>query len=286
MSCTNSETYVPEWIETGNEINENYADVFWICGTLIPSVQDADGHPVYRIGQTPEQQAIFTKTALNTRDAIFPDSLNFFSPLYHQFTLQSIELPAETFDSLYQAIADEAYAAFHYYMENLNNGRPYVLAGMSQGGMMVRGILKRMTDEEYSKMKVAYCMGFGLSGEDLTYSHIKPAEGEFDKGVTVSYNSVASHEGIWPLVLNDAQAIINPANWKTDHTPATFTAGADTVTVQIDSLYNVLMVKGLTPFDTSAMPINETWVKDNLHGADISLYNGYLRKNVLDRVYR
>lgn len=286
VSCANTETYVPQWVETGKEINENYADVFWIPGTLVMNVQDDEGNPEYLISQTPEQQALFTKAALSSRDSIFPDSLNFFSPLYHQFTLQSIYLPAEAMDSLINIVSNETYAAFHYYMENLNNGRPYVLAGMSQGAMMVRGILKKMTDEEYSRMAAAYSLGFGLSAEDLTYSHIKAAEGEFDKGVTISYNSAVSPDGIWPLVRNDAKAIINPVNWKTDATPATFISGEDTVTVHIDTLYNILMVSGLHPTDLSSFPIDEPWVKDNLHFADVSLYNTFLRKNVLDRIYR
>jgi len=269
-----------DWVDTGREINENYADVIWFTGTLFDSETDGE----YRIRQTDEEKKVYLGPTLWARDNLFADSLNFFAPYYHQFTFSSLELPKESFDSLCEVIYDEAYASFHYYMENMNNGRPYVLAGMSQGAMVVDGILKRMTDDEYQKMVAAYMLGYGLSTEDLTCSHIKPATGALDKGVTISFNSVTSEKGIWPLVYNNSQAVINPVSWSTDTLPAVMFASGDTVTVKIDDDLKVLIVKGWTHHDTVDM--KGSWVNDNLHLEDLIMYAPLVKRNVLDRIYR
>ena len=268
-----------EWVETGREVNENYADVIWFTGTLFDN--EADGE--YRIRQTDEERKVYAGPTLWARDNLFPDSLNFFAPYYHQFTFSSLELCDEKFDSLCEEIYDEAYASFHYYMENMNNGRPFVLAGMSQGAMVVGGILKRMSDEEYSQMVAAYMLGFGLSAEDLTCEHIKPATGALDKGVTISFNSVVSEQGIWPLVYNNSRAVINPVTWTTDTMPATFVASGDTVSVRIDDELHVLMVEGWTHH--TPMNMKGSWVDDNLHLEDLIMYTPLVQRNTLDRVY-
>lgn len=281
--CTKKEqASALEWVDAGREVNENYADVIWFTGTLFDDATYEAGDE-YHIRQTDEEKEIYIGPTLWARDNLFPDSLNFFAPYYHQFTFSSLNLSEERFDSLCNVIYDEAYEAFLYYMENLNNGRPYILAGMSQGGMIVNGILKRMTDEEYSKMVATYSLGYGISAEDMTCNHIKPAQGATDKGVVVSINSVKSPDGIWPLVYNDANTVINPVSWTTDTIPATFIAMGDTVTVSIDDSLNVLMVKGWKHH--TPMNMEGSWVENNLHLEDLIMYAPLIQRNVLDRVY-
>lgn len=64
----------------------------------------------------------------------YPEELNAYIPYYRQVTeysqLSPTPLAAETAEAL--AYADVK-AAFHYYMSEENDGRPYVLAGSGQG---------------------------------------------------------------------------------------------------------------------------------------------------------
>lgn len=275
------------WVQTDREINPEWVDVFWCTGTLFKEQKDSLGNDLHRIYMTDEQRQRYCDVTLSTRDMLFPDSLNFFSPCFHQFTLDVIDLPTEYFDSISNAVADEAYAMFHYYMENMNNGRPYILAGMSQGGMMTRGILKRMTDEEFSLMKAAYSLGFGLSKEDLECKHIVPAEGEFDKGVIISYNSVADDNGIWEAVWNNAVACINPVNWKTDSTSAEFDYNGMHLKAHINTSNSLIYIDGYEFGEPSAVGMeNYSWFKTNLHVAEIPMYAQFIRRNALDRAYK
>ena len=52
----------------------------------------------------------------------------------------------------------------------------------------------------------------GLDDQALNDPHIKPAAGEFDKGVTVSFNSAASREDIWYDIYANTHYCINPVN--------------------------------------------------------------------------
>ncbi len=273
-----------EWSLEPQDINDQYADVLWFSGTVVNEEFDEKDEELYIITLTDEQKPLLKRDALFARKTLFPDSVNMFSPFYHQFTMNSITLGEERFDSLLNVVEDEAYAIFHNYMKNVNNGRPFVLAGMSQGAMMVRGILERMTDEEYSEMVCAYMIGYGLSDKDLQCKHIKPAQSAGDKGVTVSFNSVASHEGIWSLVHNNAAVCMNPVTWTNDTTCGILFSKNDTLTVQRDTTYNVLILKGES--SPALMPLKTPWAKDNRHLSDYFVYADFIRRNVLYRVYK
>lgn len=147
------------------------------------------------------------------------------TPYYHQFTFESINLLTDSFQLEYRKVAEEACEAFDYYMAHMNQGRRFALVGFSQGGMLVLDVLRHMTGKQYARMVAAYAMGYRISTDDLKCRRIVPATDESTAGVTVSYNSVLNNSGIWPFVGGNAAAAINPVNWRTDSTTATFTYG-------------------------------------------------------------
>ena len=120
--------------------------------------------------------------------------------------------------------------AFEYYMEHYNNGRPFILAGFSQGSMALLELMKaEFHNPQWQKQLVAaYLIGYSVTAEDLAkYPWLKMAQGEADTGVIVSYNTQLPHSG-QSFVLKKGALGINPVNWKTDGTvaPATEHKGA------------------------------------------------------------
>ena len=99
-------------------------------------------------------------------DHMYGDGFNFFSPYYRQCTLETY-----TSDSLLVARAplamDDVQSAFAYYLEHINGGRPFILMGFSQGGQWVVELLRTMDDETYSRMVVAYVVGWKVTNDDL-----------------------------------------------------------------------------------------------------------------------
>lgn len=125
----------------------------------------------------------------------------------------------------YTHVRTDVYAALDYYFEHYNNGRPFILAGHSQGSAVCQVILReymRVHPEYLSRMVVAYSGGFAVTRNYLdTNTHLKYATGETDTGVIVSWTTEAPGGSVFSVVTPENSICINPINWKTDATPAT-----------------------------------------------------------------
>ena len=255
-------------------------DVFYICAAEVLSAGDG----LYTAQLTNED-----KKALNMEMAfaqnLFGPEFNFYSPYYHQFTLEAAGLAKADFDTVWKDVASELVQDFKYYLKHFNQGRPFILAGFSEGGMGVVELLKAMDDEAYSRMVAAYAIGYRLSSEDLSHPHILAAQDAGSRGVTISFNSVASPDAVWPLVSEEAATCINPLNWTTDTTPATLFFEGDTATVRVDPGTWTLVVSGLDSAKYR-FPILEGYTPaGNLHHWDILFYAPAIHDNALLRAY-
>ncbi len=220
-------------------------------------------------------------------DALIGGSLNFYSPYYRQCSLQTFAS-----DSLVQArlpiATDDVRRSFKYYLDRLNDGRPFVLAGFSQGAMIMLQLMKEMDNATYSRMIAAYAIGVTISQETLdACPSIVPARGADDTGVTVCYNSVRDPSCAMPGWTRSAVAI-NPVNWRTDATPATLITEPspliplsqqhrDTLTVTLDPASGLLLVDGYTGTDYILPLIGK---EGNYHSREIWLYRDCLRDNI------
>lgn len=271
--------------------NEDYADVIYFVSTNIIESHDAEGNKsMTAVLDSAEIETLSLEIA-HMQHNVFPDSLNFFAPFYHQATMEAIVGPVSEAAPVMYKVYGECIAAFNFYFHHMNHGRPFILAGFSQGAMIVKEILKNMTDKQYSQLVAAYVLGEEITEEDILNPHIVPATGPRDKGVTISFNSVcgegatANPGSIWDLVSGSPAACINPVNWCTDATPAPLASGKFNLSVALDTTRNVVVVSGYGdnwPRPAFAAP----WPDGCLHGQEILIYNQSLSRNVLDRCYR
>jgi len=269
------------WYQSDRELNSGYADVFYLVSTNIIHEEYPDGTISYVAFNTDKEKQILASEMKFVEDSLFRDSLNFFSPFYHQLTLEAVNLGSTGYHQMISDIADEAYESFRYYMNHLNNGRPVVLAGFSQGALLVKELLKRMTPEEFSSVAVSYLLGWGINKDDTIGGRVIPAEGPCDTGVCVSFNTISDTSGIWPFVMEDAAYSINPVNWSTGPEPASFTFDNQDLTVRMDITLKALIVEG---FKASPLSFSAPWPEGCLHHYEIMFYNRYLNRNALQRV--
>lgn len=271
------------WFQTGKEIDENFVDAFYIVSTNVVQSFDSQGDEHYMAVLNEDERKVLAVEMDYVQNTIFPDSINYFSPYYHQFTMSSIALPENDFQAIYDSVKNEIFDAFDYYMQTWNDGRRFVIIGFSQGAMMAKELLKHLDSEQYSRLVAAYVIGDGISVEDLNCENIVPAESATDTGVTISFNSVKSPDGVWVPVYENSVTCINPISWTTDATPAYFSFGGQNVTATIDTALNVLIVND---FEKPELPFAEVWPEDCLHFYDIQFYNNSLKENVLLRAYK
>lgn len=274
------------WYDNGYQYDENKIDVFYCLSTTLLKSVDSDGNKALSAALTPEDRKTMDLEYQHISTKMFDsEHFNFFAPYYRQMTFETYDIPASSsptsYLGAYKLAQTDICDAFDYYMEHQNNGRPFIIAGFSQGAMMTETLLKHMTDEQYSRLIASYTMGYQVTEKDLKHSHFKAATSADDLGVIVSYNSVASVDHIWEGIEGKAAICINPLNWKTDSTPAELIYDGDKATVHIDEEHHLLVVEGLDSdkYDGMGYPVD----KGVYHMWDIRFYADAINQNALHR---
>ena len=202
---------------------------------------------------------------------------------------------------------EDVTAALDYYFKNYNQGRPFIIAGHSQGSAMTKLVLKKYFKEHpdyYKRMIAAYVIGYSVTKDDLkTYSHLKFATGESDAGVIVSWNTEGPknvEENAYNVVVLPGAISINPLNRKLDDTyaPASMNLGSfmpneegkyEFMDVGADAQVNVergvVVTTALTePLPEELAEIAKIFGPDGRHASDYSYYYNNIKDNVAKRI--
>lgn len=171
---------------------------------------------------------------------------NIYAPYYRQmdaaFVLEQTEENREKYTN--GVPKTDIIAAFDYYIKNYNDGKPFILAGHSQGAMMTKEILfdyMKENPEIYDRMVAAYIIGYGVTEQDLkTHPHLKFAERANDTGVIISYNTEAPNMTVDNPTTPAGSIAINPISWtRTNETaPANANLGSF---VEVNGTYQKVM---------------------------------------------
>ena len=248
--------------------------------------------------------------AYERQASVYEPVANVFAPYYRQLDAYcALVLPEAELDELVGGIpATDATAAFEYYLEHYNNGRPFIRAGHSQGSdvllFLLSGYLKEHP-EMYQRMVAAYVIGYSVTTRFLEANpHLKFAEGADDTGVVVSWNTEAPEvEGENPVVKPGSLAI-NPISWTRDETTATaqqnlgslvkengdlarnddgsFKIVADYADARVD-LKRGVIICSTVPVDELA-PGSDLFPRGVFHTFDYSFFYMNIRSNVAERI--
>ena len=231
MGCNKDEPIVEKDNSIDYEKLENWVslpavtksvDVFYVYPTIYHGE-----NPLNMDISDPELRA-FANGLLTAQAGVYSPHANLFAPFYRQQSTATQSMEANNggrdgfADPIFRVGYLDVESAFDYYLEHLNNGRPFILAGHSQGTMVVIELLRnRFNNPHVQKQLIAaYAIGYSVTKADLdNYPWMHLAQGETDTGVIITYNSQGPNAGPSPVLLTGALAI-NPLNWKTDATPA------------------------------------------------------------------
>ena len=207
------------WAYLETEEEGKPADVFFICPTVYGGAEETYN---MSLGDEATKQSFLGAT--NMEKGIYDAECRFFAPYYRQAGLNVYTLPSEQREQWMEFAYEDVKAAFEYYMEHENDGRPFLLAGFSQGADMCIRLMKDCCKEENVRelLVACYAIGWSITEKELQeYPYLKFASGEADTGVIVSFNSEA--EGVTDSLMIPAGTktmAINPLNWTTDNTMA------------------------------------------------------------------
>jgi len=239
---------------------------------------------------------------LNSQASIFNDTCNVYAPFYRQLDANyGLTLDQNQFDELFSyAASKDAANALDYYFEHYNNGRPFFLAGHSQGSTTTLFLLQdyfKKHKDYYSRMIASYSIGYSISKSYLAKNtHVKFATGANDTGVVISYNTEGMiNSGHHNSVVTEGSIAINPINWKVD---ATYAPASENLGTRIngqdlggiaDAILNVERGVVVTTADSkysmgSSEAILPIFGPASYHGNDYGLFYYSLEKNVADRI--
>lgn len=265
------------------------ADIFYIISTETGDYPSADGSICHYADTYADSLRLPMLSEMEGVDTLLSGKLNFYTPYYRQCSLQSFMSDSLTRQRMQLPIADVR-RSFAYYLKHMNQGRPFILCGFSQGALIALELMREMDDETYRRMVAAYIIGTSISQEMLSdCPRIRPAQQGDDTGVTICYNSVRDAScALWPR----SAVAINPINWRTDDTEATLMTEPtpllpvdqqkkDTLKVHLDTASNLLFVSGYTATDY-VLPL--IGCEGNYHSREIWLYRDQLRENMQQRV--
>jgi len=222
----------------------------------------------------------------SSQASIFEESTNLYVPYYRQFTVNSlVDMIGESPESLQYIASCDIYNMLDYYFENCNGGRPFILAGHSQGSVWLTVVLEDYMKEHpeyYERMVAAYVIGYSVTDEYLDRNpHLNFATSAFDTGVIISYNTEGpGNHNAYNCVVKKGAISINPLSWSLDDTYVT----NGEVDAKIDLERGVVICTSMENTIEMKSAMKEYFGEDSLHLYDYSLYSKELKNNVADRI--
>ena len=288
------------------------ADTFYIYATEYILGSFEEGAPDYASFDN-EEMLEGVVVEYNCHATAFDDATNVFVPYYRQSGLKyagEIYKKTGNVNAAFLGMPyDDITAALDYYFENCNGGRPFIIAGHSQGSSMVLLLLSQYFKDhpDYLKrMVAAYVIGYSVTKEYLDANpHLKFVSGETDTGVIVAWNT----EGPKNVEINAHNIVvlpntrsINPLNWKLDETyaPASENLGSliqneETGEAEIGDIgadAQINLARGVVVTHAKVEPMPEEAAKiaaeffgpDGRHDNDYTYFYNNIKDNVAKRV--
>lgn len=100
--------------------------------------------------------------------------------------------------------------AFEHYLQHDNNGRPFILAGHSQGALHLKRLLAERVDGKplAPRLVAAYVFGIGVAEGEFgrTFAKLRPCASPEDVGCVLSWNSFVAGSDVSAYVARTARA--------------------------------------------------------------------------------
>ena len=182
------------------------------------------------------------ETTILLQASIFNSAGKVYAPRYqqahvHAYYTKDKDSGQKALDFAYQDVK----AAFSYYLENFNQGRPFIIASHSQGTTHAKKLIKEFIDGQslQEKLIAAYLIGIAVKKEEFT--HITPCENPEDTGCTISWRTFRKDVSAEEAYMSDAILATNPLSWKTDTVYVPKSKNKGVILRKIDKIYDELV---------------------------------------------
>ncbi len=227
------------------------------------------------------------KYPVRLQASVFNATCRIYAPRYRQAVVSVFYHPSEDGEKALDFAYQDVKRAFEYYLEHYNNGRPFIIAGHSQGTHHARRLLQEMIDttDLQSQLVAAYVIGFTINEE--MYINLKMCTAPEETGCLVSWMSYREGfvpDGWWHKTTES----INPLTWSLDTNQVVRPEYNSTVVFNPKKIRKRKMAVRISDIGGNVLWVETKapWFRlmKNLHVADYGLFYLDIRQNVRHRV--
>lgn len=270
------------------QIRDSAVDVFFIHPTMYtgPRIKGSMNKPV----DDPFHNAKTDYSTILYQASVFNQHARVFAPRYREAHISSYfmndrEKALKAFDTAYSDLE----AAFCFYLEHYNKGRPIIIASHSQGTTHAVKLLNEFFSDQGLKQRlvVAYLIGMGVPLE--TMEDFEPCRDSLQTGCMVGWRTF--RKGYRPFYVKDEKGphlSTNPLTWRIDSTYAPRSLNHGSILRKFHKVYtgttDAVVRGGIIWVSRPKFPWSFAYFTKNYHIGDINLYYINLRKNVEARI--
>ena len=221
------------------------------------------------------------------QSSVFNKTCRVYAPRYRQAVVSVFYHSSENGKKALNLAYSDVKRAFEYYMKHHNNGRPFIIAGHSQGTHHTRRLLREIIDttELRNQLVAAYVIGFTVNEE--MYENLKICSEPDQTGCFVtwmSYREGFAPEGTW----HETTESVNPLTWKLSEEQEVRIDYEGTVVFNPKRIRKRRMAVRIADIGGQVLWVETKapWFRmmKNLHIADYGLFYMDIRENVKQRV--
>jgi hypothetical protein len=276
---------IPEPLKTSH-VADTGVDVFFLHPTTLTSAKDtewnANIHDPALNAKTDATTIRFQATAFN--------ECRVFAPRYRQAHLRAYYTKdtvsaRQAFDLAYEDLK----AAFQYYLDHYNQGRPIIIASHSQGTTHAKRLLKEFFENKPLKNRLvaAYIIGMAIPGN--YFAALPPCGDSTATGCVIGWRTYK--RGYDPPGVkkeSSVSLVVNPLTWTImdEHAPRSLNKGA--ILTKFDKLVpeitDAQIHGGILWVRRPHFPGSFLIRANNYHIGDINLFYVNIRDNIRTRI--
>ncbi|HEY8398013.1 MAG TPA: DUF3089 domain-containing protein [Flavihumibacter sp.] len=217
------------------------------------------------------------------------NEFNVYAPRYRQAQITSFY----TSDTLaagaaLEAAYEDVRAAFSYYLQHWNKGRPIIIASHSQGTRHAKQLLRDFFEDSLLRQQLVAAYLIGYPVEPDYFSAIPPCEDSAQTGCFISWRTFrAGYEPPYAPAFRQS-VVVNPLSWKTDTSYAPTALHKGAVLRNFNKIYyrvnDARVYKDLLWVSRPRFPGSRLIRTGNYHIGDINLFYQNIRENLRTRV--
>lgn len=225
--------------------------------------------------------------------SVFNGKTRVFAPRYRQAQIYVFFALQDGGNDALELAYSDIETAFEHYLAEYNDGRPFIVAGHSQGALLTRWLLERKISgtQLLKRLVAAYPIGYPMSVDELAESmaDIPVCQSAMQTGCLVTWNTIG--EGYRPLQATQNMVCVNPLTWTMDDTQARFTDNLGALSTAAKAVMpgvadgrcenGMLFVDEIRTEAYDELPYMG---KGNYHLLDYALYWSNIRENVSERI--